>query len=178
MRIAFSGSHQVGKSTLLSMVAERLPQHVCVDEPYFLLEEEGYECAEQPSLEDFEAQLERSLEVIEEGHDDVLFDRCPADIVAYLQAHEDADELDLDDKLERVHDAMQSLDLVVFVPIEADDRIALAAHEDANLRRRVHRKLRDLLLEDGFGWDVEVLVVEGSREERAKQVIEHCRQFV
>lgn len=78
MRIAFSGSHRVGKSTLVEAVAERLPRHATVDEPYALLEEEGYECPEVPALEDFEAQLERSLAALEGGKRDVLFDRCPA----------------------------------------------------------------------------------------------------
>ena len=61
MRIAFSGSHRVGKSTLLEHVAIALPGHTVVDEPYYLLEEDGYEAAEHPTVEDFVAQLERSL---------------------------------------------------------------------------------------------------------------------
>ena len=61
MRVAFSGTHRSGKSTLLEHVAERLPRYATVDEPYYLLEEEGYETAEEPSIQDFEAQLERSL---------------------------------------------------------------------------------------------------------------------
>src|SRR4051812_27758787 len=125
MRIAFSGSHRVGKSTLLERVASALPRYTSVEEPYHLLEEDGYECAEEPSREDFEAQLERSLAVLEEGQDDVLFDRCPADLFAYLLAHEDGGSFDAEEWLDRARQAMHTLDLVVFVPIEAPDRIAL-----------------------------------------------------
>ena len=39
MRIAFSGAHRTGKSTLLAGVAERLPGYATVDEPYRLLDE-------------------------------------------------------------------------------------------------------------------------------------------
>jgi predicted ATPase len=42
MRIAFSGSHRVGKSTLVDRIAEALPTYTAVEEPYYLLEEEGY----------------------------------------------------------------------------------------------------------------------------------------
>jgi energy-coupling factor transporter ATP-binding protein EcfA2 len=118
VRIAFSGSHRVGKSTLVELLAGALPHYTTVDEPYYLLEEEGYECSETPSVEDFEAQLERSLATLEEGERNVLFDRCPADIFAYLFAHDDAGAFDADEWLDRTREAMQTLDLVVFVPIE------------------------------------------------------------
>ena len=39
-------------------VADALPDHATVDEPYHLLEEDGYEFAESPSIADFEAQLD------------------------------------------------------------------------------------------------------------------------
>src|SRR5689334_13113983 len=116
MRIAFSGSHRVGKSTLLELVRDALPSHATIDEPYYLLEEDGYEFAASPSVEDFEAQLERSLETLAEAGADALFDRCPADILGYLFTHEDAASFDADDWLDRTRRAMQTLDLVVFVP--------------------------------------------------------------
>ena len=62
MRIAITGTHFSGKSTLVEALSEALPHHIIVEEPYRLLEEEGYEFPELPSLEDFELQLERSIE--------------------------------------------------------------------------------------------------------------------
>ena len=171
MRIAFSGSHRVGKSTLVEQVADALPDHETVDEPYHLLEEDGYEVAESPSIEDFEAQLERSLEALEEGAEDVLFDRCPADILGYLLTHEDAESFDADDWLDRIRDSMQTLDLVVFVPVEEDDRVALPAHEDREWRLAVHQRLEELIVERGLGLDTEVLVVEGDVRSRVQQVL-------
>jgi predicted ATPase len=172
MRIAFSGTHRVGKSTLLQSVAERLPRYATVDEPYFLLEEEGYEAAAEPSVEDFEAQLERSLSALEDQGTNVLFDRCPADILAYLLVHDDRATFDADDWLERVNDALKSLDLVVFVPVESPDRIAVPSHEELDHRMAVHERLEELLLGHMMGFDVEVLRVEGDVESRVEQVMD------
>jgi predicted ATPase len=172
MRIAFSGSHRVGKSTLLAAVAEALPRHDTLDEPYNLLEEEGYEHEAEPSLEDFTAQLERSLQALEETGPDTLFDRSPADVLAYLLVHEDAESFDIDEWIERVREAMQSLDLVVFVAIEQPDRIAVPAHEDRRLRTRVHKQLEHLLLDDKYDFGLDALVVEGDVRKRLDLVLE------
>lgn len=171
MRIAFSGAHRTGKSTLIEYVAERLPSHSTVDEPYYLLEEEGYEVAEEPSIDDFEAQLEKSIESLEEHGDNVLFDRCPADILAYLVTHDDADSFDADAWCDRIVRAMKTLDLVVFVPVEAEDRIALPSHESREQRMAVHEKLEELLVDDGLDAGVEVLRVEGDLGSRVEQVM-------
>lgn len=171
MRIAISGTHRVGKSTLVEELAERLPSYTTVDEPYYLLEEEGYEVAEDPSIEDFEAQLERSLVSLEESGDDVVFDRCPADLLAYLLTHEDADSFDADPWLDRVTYAMRTLDLVVFVPIEEKDRILLPSHEDRERRAAVNDELEELLVDDGLGCDVEVLRVEGDVRSRVDRIV-------
>jgi hypothetical protein len=175
MRIAISGAHRTGKSTLLQELSTALPDHDAVEEPYHLLEEDGYETPETPSLEDFEAQLERSLDVLDESGPNTLFDRCPADVLAYLHTHEDGDEFDVDDRLERVKDAMETLDLVVFVPVEARDRIAVGAREDLRGRRAVHEKLEELLL-DAPPWDVEVVRVEGDVATRLARVLARVRR--
>ena len=176
MRIAFSGSHRVGKSTLLELVSDALSDHEAIEEPYHLLEEEGHEHADPPSLEDFEAQLARSLDALDEGDDDVLFDRCPADVLAYLLTHEDADSFDVDEWLPRVRKAMKTLDLVVFVPVEEEDRIELPSHEDAEWRLSVHEKLRELLVDDAFRFRRDVLVVDGSPEKRARRVLKRVER--
>ncbi len=175
MRIAFSGAHRTGKSTLLEQVADSLSGYATVDEPYYLLEEDGYETPEVPSLEDFQAQLERSLQVLEAGAPNVLFDRCPADILAYLETHEDSSEFEPEDWIDRVRDAMESLDLVLFVPVEARDRIAVAEPEERRLRRAVHDRLEELLIED-LVWDVDVLRVDGDEKSRLAQVLAHIGQ--
>jgi hypothetical protein len=175
MRIAFSGTHRVGKSTLLEEVARHLTGYETVEEPYNQLEEDGYEHAEEPTLQDFQAQLERSIASLEEGARNMLFDRCPADVLAYLLTHEDAESFEPEAWMDGAREAMESLDLVVFVPIERPDRIAVPSHEDLRLRRRVHAKLENLLLDDAYDFGVEVLVVEGDLDARCKQVLARVR---
>jgi predicted ATPase len=174
MRIAVTGSHRVGKSTLIEALEERLAEYRVVDEPYHLLEEEGYEFASPPSLEDVLEQLRRSMELLEdeEGARKVLFDRGPLDFLGYLLTHEDAASFDLDEWLARVRSTIRTLELVVFVPIEERDRIKLPAHEDAELRAEVDEKLAWLLLDDPFELGVEVLSVHGSTAARVTQVLE------
>ncbi|MEV4399424.1 AAA family ATPase [Nonomuraea sp. NPDC049607] len=62
MRVGISGAHGTGKTTLAEALCEHLPGHVVVDEPYYLLEEEGYEFGFPPSLEDYRAMLARSVQ--------------------------------------------------------------------------------------------------------------------
>ena len=173
MRIAVSGAHRTGKTTLVEALQERLAGHVAVDEPYHLLEEEGHEFAEMPCFEDFELQLERPIELVldDEGASDRIFDRCPADLLAYLVTHEESEGFDVEAWLPRVRRAMQQLDLVVFVPVEEPDRVAVSSRDHAGLRRRVDEELRDIVLGDRWRLGVESLEVTGSVRERVRQVL-------
>ena len=177
MRIAISGSHRTGKSTLLSELSKLLPTYTTVDEPYHLMEEDGHEFSHPPSLEDFEAQLERSIEELSQEGDNVLFDRCPLDVLAYIAEHEDVDDFDLDAWLPRVRAAVGTLDLVVFVPVEPRDRIALSPSDDEGpAREAVDEKLREILLDDPFELGVDALEVEGDAERRARTVLQQIRR--
>ncbi|CAM3182054.1 AAA family ATPase [Corallococcus sp. ZKHCc1 1396] len=173
MRIAVSGTHRTGKSTLVDELSDLLPAYVTVDEPYHQLEEEGHAFAETPSVEDFEAQLARSIANLDEAPADVVFDRCPVDFIGYLLAHEDRDAFDIEAWLPRVRGALRKLDLIVLVGIERPDRISLSASGDEEPRLAVDEALKELLLEDPHAFEVEVLEVEGSPRARAKQVLAH-----
>ncbi|MES1241753.1 MAG: ATP-binding protein [Acidobacteriota bacterium] len=171
MRIAVSGAHRTGKTALIEELSRALPSYVVVDEPYHLLEEEGYEFEAMPSVEDFELQLERSIECLADGGRDLLFDRCPADLLAYLISHPDSGRYDVRPWLPRVRDAMQGLDLIVFVPVETPDRIRVSDPDEADLRQRVDEELRDILLGDRWDFGVEAVEVTGSIRERVRQVL-------
>jgi predicted ATPase len=174
MKIAVTGSHRVGKSTLVEELSSSLPGTRTVDEPYRLLEDEGHEVADVPAVEDFELQLERSIQCVSGEEGDVLFDRSPVDLVAYLLTHEDADAFELRDWLPRVRTAMAELDLVVYVPIEDPDRIPVA-RPDAAWRARVDAALRAILVDDPWELAVPVLEVTGSVRDRAHQVLARLR---
>ena len=175
MRIAVSGSHRTGKSTLLADLAEQLPGYATIAEPYEILEEEGYEFAQPPSLEDHLRQLERSIELLAERREDALFERCPLDFIAYALCSPDGASFEADEYVELIRPAVEGLSLVVFVPVEEPDRIVLAVSEDDELRRAVDEKMREILMDDAFGLDLEVLEVSGNRARRAAMVLDWIR---
>lgn len=75
MRVGVSGAHGTGKTTLAEDLCVHLAGHVAVDEPSFLLDEEGYEFDFPPSLDDYRAQFRRSLRVLRSAAPRVVFDR-------------------------------------------------------------------------------------------------------
>jgi predicted ATPase len=170
MRIAVSGSHLVGKTTLAEALADALPRYQFVPEPYHLLEEDGHAFAEMPSIEDFELQLERSIQCIQESGTDVIFDRCPLDILGYLITHRDAEAFRLEDWMQRVQESVAELDMIVFVPIEEPDRIAVS-HSDARLRDEVDAVLRDMIVDDAYGLGFDVVTASGAVAERLRQAL-------
>ncbi|MFT4039114.1 MAG: AAA family ATPase, partial [Thermomicrobiales bacterium] len=96
MRIAVAGTHGVGKSTLAEALADALPGHRFVPEPYETLTERGYEFAHPPTLDDYVLQLRQSLTTLRRDAPDRVFERCPLDLVAYILACPDAARFDLD----------------------------------------------------------------------------------
>jgi predicted ATPase len=179
MRIAISGTHGAGKSTLVEELANHLPKHAVVEEPYHLMVEEGHEFNHPPSLEDFEAQLERSLQVLSDSKANVLFDRCPLDFLAYATVHPDGEKFDLDEWLPRVQAALETLDMIVLVSLETE-RIAFTPSDDDDeeLRATVDEELRDIVLDDCLGLDLrmEIVEVEGSVAERVNSVLRRIQK--
>ncbi|HYE56591.1 MAG TPA: AAA family ATPase [Chitinophagaceae bacterium] len=169
MRIAASGAHFTGKTTLITDLAEQLPGYDLVEEPYYILEERGYQFAELPSVEDFERQLLLSLRLIKESHENTLFDRSPVDFIAYALCMENTVSFDLNSWLSRAVEGLAMLDLILFTPI--DSRISVPGSENSKLRHDVEEKLNDVLIYDCFGLDLAVLEVTGSRKERVDKVL-------
>jgi predicted ATPase len=169
MRIAISGSHRVGKTSLAEALASALPGYDVVPEPYHALEDEGHQFGDMPSLDDFVLQLERALESLEESGPDTIFDRCPLDIVAYLQTHEESGAFELSRWADRIREAMGMLSLLVVVPIEAPDRMSVSRAE-GRLRTAVDESLEDLFTDSALIGDVEILHVAGTLESRVAQV--------
>ncbi|BFU93012.1 MAG: hypothetical protein NTAFB01_41990 [Nitrospira sp.] len=170
MRIAISGTHGSGKSTLVDDLIERLPHWESIEKPYYVLEEEGYEFGEIPTREDFEAQLTRSLQLTSEQRRNVIFDRCPMDFVAYALCSADSESFSVRAWLPQLRDAANALDLIVFLPI--DNRIPVPLSEDDDWRIAVDETLREILLDDTFDLEMIVLEIRGTREERVQQVLD------
>ena len=175
MRIAISGSHRVGKTTLAEALADALPRYELFVEPYQLLEEDGYEFAEEPSIEDFELQLSRSFQCVQESGTNAIFDRCSLDILGYLLTHREAGTFQLANWMSRIQDCTAKLDLIVFVPIEEPERIAVPRSQ-ATLRAEVDTVLREIIVDNAYGFDVDVISATGTLRSRLQQVAVHLRK--
>jgi hypothetical protein len=178
LKVAFSGTHAVGKSTLINVLAAALPGFHVIEEPYVALLETGHAFADPPAADDFELQLERSLVSVAGGGANRMFDRTPADFLAYLAVLRHVGVETLSTYWNDVTSAMREFDLVVYVPMERPDRIEVAESEYPRLRKQVDRALRRFLVEDELGVADRVVEVRGSLADRAKQVkmeIEHLR---
>lgn len=162
----------MGKTALAEALASALPGVRLVPEPYEGLLDDGHIFQDPPSAEDFEAQLERSLSMSELAGGDLIFDRAPADFLAYLRVVQgDHGEHAVAGYWDEVVAAMEGLDLVVYVPVERVDRIEVAESEYPRLRRRVDRALRRLLVDDELGISERVLEVQGPLRQRADRVL-------
>ena len=119
MRIAVTGSHNSGKSTIIELLSESFPNYIIYDEPYYLLLEEGYEIPDPPSLDEYRAMLKKSLKLIdEEQSEDVFFDRSPVDLLAYTLVTDNYGEIDEDEHFEEVKKSIESLDALFYLPVE------------------------------------------------------------
>ena len=131
-----------------------------------------------PSFDDFELQLERSVQAILESGRACVFDRCPLDMLAYLIVHDESERFDVNSWLPRLRDVMQQLDLIVFVPIEDPERVAASELDHRRLRRRVNDELQDIVLDDQWAFGVPTMEVSGASHERANQVLAYMRDGV
>src|SRR6185503_15826359 len=119
MRIAVSGTHGVGKSTLIDEFVRRQPEFVHEPEPYTVLVEDlGEEFSAEPCVEDFRRQLEFNIERLRQyaPGENVIYERCPVDFLAYIHA---LDPKSAEELLDSITEAMQQLDLIVYLPFDA-----------------------------------------------------------
>jgi hypothetical protein len=149
MRIAISGTHCNGKSTLIERFLKAHPDFVHTPEPYTVLVEEfGEDFSAEPCVEDFYRQLEFNINSLQEHArgEKVIYERCPIDFLAYIYA--------LDSKaapalVGLVADSIQNLDLILYVPL--NHMIDVPQHEYPKLREAVDRRLSAILSDDEFG---------------------------
>jgi hypothetical protein len=73
-----------------------------------------------------------------------------------------------------VQEHVASIDLIVFVPIEEPDRIVVPRSQAA-LRAHVDEVLRDIIVDDAYGLENNVIVAAGVPAARLRQVVTHIR---
>jgi len=167
MKIAITGAHRVEKTTLVEKLQEYLADYDFRIEPYYALEESGYEFSERPNVDDFLKQLEYSIKQISTSDHNVIFDRCPIDFLAYIQAIDETKNIQL--LRNKIESVMAEIDLLVFVPIEEPDLMICQESDFPKLRNKVNEILNELI----FDFSIETLKVKGTLLNRRDQVLIH-----
>ena len=159
MRIGVTGTHGVGKTTLIEEFLRLHPEYQHEPEPYEVLSEDyGEEFAAEPCVEDFLRQLEFNLERLKQraAEVNVIYERCPLDFLAYVRA------LGSNVTDEKIFDALQQLDLIVYLPLDEETN----NDEFPKLRKAVDRQLSELLTKT----NVSVIEATGSTAQRLQTI--------
>lgn len=158
MRIAVSGTHGSGKSSLIEEFLRAHPDFAHEPEAYtVLVEDYGEEFSAVPSADDFYRQLEFNIDRLQRypSGAKVVFERSPVDYFAYLLAlddlHRDKTESLSETVLGMVLGASRHLDMIVFLPLDEVNGIELSDSEDPRLRTAVDSRLVAIFGDDEFG---------------------------
>ncbi|MEX0678332.1 MAG: AAA family ATPase [Pirellulales bacterium] len=129
MRIAISGSHSLGKSTLIGDWVERHPRYTREEEPYRALRD-WYTIEFRQASTRWHNGLQLHYNIgrvnrYSSGSDCVIFDRCPVDYLAYSQYTADHGTTDINDAFVQgmvpaVQDSLRSLDILAFIPMSEE----------------------------------------------------------
>jgi hypothetical protein len=190
MRIAVSGSHSLGKSTLVDDWVARYPEFTREEEPYRAL---GLYGPYQILFRDESTRLHNGIQLyysLSRVHryaaqsDDVIFDRAPVDYLAYSQYTADAGSTDIDDAfvmsmVPAVIESLDRLDIIAFVPKSDEWPVEMEADgirpTDYAYRDAVDAVFTQIYREGRYGvfsGERHPLVVElvGSRQDRLDQL--------
>ena len=176
MRIAVSGTHCTGKSTLIDEFLKAHPEFVHEPEPYTVMVEDfGEDFAAAPCVEDFHRQLEFNIDRLQQHApgERVIYERCPLDFLAYIDA---LDPKKTNTLLDQVSDAMQNLDLIVYLPL--DD--TAPDSEYPKLQKAVDRRLSAIFRDDEFNilnsCHAAIVEANGSTAQRLRIIESHLVQ--
>ncbi len=192
MRIAISGTANVGKSTLIKDFLQEWPNYGFEVKTYRdVLTEKELPHSKETTKESQKAILDYMVETLKEFKegDKVVFDRCPLDNLVYSmwamsQEDSDIDEDFIDECIPIVRDALSNLDIIFFIPITKFNKIEVEEdgfrETDKNyikeidsffkvLQRHYHENPQD---NPFFPRDDSPALIEvfGSREERIQMI--------
>ena len=131
MRIAISGTANLGKSTLVQDFLQEWDMYGREVKTYRdVLNEKGLPHSKETTKESQKAILDYMVETLKEfkSGDKVIFDRCPLDNLVYSmwamsQEDSDVDEDFIDECIPIVREALVNLDIIFFIPITKHNKI-------------------------------------------------------
>lgn len=187
VRIAVSGSHCSGKSTLIEDFLAVHREYIHEPEPCEWLEDlYGEPLPAEPADADFRRQLEISVERLQQyaSRTDVIFERSAVDFVAYLLALNDLGRSARDcERVESWADlaaaGMAHIDLLVVLPLNDRDGIVVPESEDPELREAMNQRLLELVTDDPYSLfgsgRTRIIELRGNRSERLRMLEEALR---
>ena len=155
--MAVSGSHGVGKSTLIDGFLRRHPEYAHEPEAFEMLGDD-IELTESgaPTPDGLLKLLDYTVAAVEShpSPTPVVFERSPVDYLAYAAASGQAwqpgeKQAFLRARKPIVRSAIRHLDLIAYLPLLTAGR-ARGGREDSRFRRRVDACLRRALLDDAY----------------------------
>jgi hypothetical protein len=190
MRIAISGSHSLGKSTVVNDWVASHSGYTREEEPYRALSLHGpYEIL----FRDASTRLHNGIQLYynisrvhryASGTDNVIFDRAPVDYLAYSQYTADCGTTDIDDAFVQsmvpaVRESLDHLDILAFVPCSEQWPVAMEEDGirpvDHSYRDEVDAIFKQIYREGRYGVmpgknAPRLIELCGSREQRLEQL--------
>jgi hypothetical protein len=157
MRVAVSGSHSTGKSTLIAAFLAQRPEYAHEPEAYEELADDiALLTSEGPDIEGLTALLVHAVSTVgRQGPGAaVIFERSPVDYLAYAAATRSIARDERDEFIRTyvpiVRAAVCSLDLIALLPAAREGPVASRPGEDDRFRKRVDEALRRALIDDDY----------------------------
>lgn len=179
MRIVVSGTHATGKSTLAADLRAVLPGYSLLEDPWELVADELEPGSASSFVEQLHLAADRLLEL--GPQDDVVAERGPLDLLAYLAALRELGRPGVSDEATAslrslTARASAHVDLLVVLPLDAVRGLHVPAEEDLALRTAADTCLLDLVADDDLvPATVDVLEVAGTPGERVASVLAALR---
>ena len=108
----------------------------------------------EPSMDSLLEQLDYSIAQLSQSAKEtsIIFDRCPVDFIAYAMCITDQDSMDINDsevadRFPEVKDALNNLDLIVFLPITKEHLIEYT-EENPAYRKAADKCFKKLYRDD------------------------------
>jgi hypothetical protein len=157
VRVAVSGSHGTGKSTLIAAFVDLRPEYRYEPEAYETVADDiPLTSSEGPTPEGLRSLLDYTIAALnsQAANVSVVFERSPIDYLAYATACRDAwsgptTREFLAAAVPAVRTSLRHLDLIALLPV-SDEGIRPRPDEDPRFRKRVDERLRRALIDDDF----------------------------
>lgn len=188
MRIAVSGTHYIGKSTLIEDFLKTHLDYKSEIEAYHKLQDEKeMEFSLEPSFESIIEQLDYSIEQLNRNSNErnIIFDRCPVDYIAYAMCIAAKESIEINDteiaeRFSDVKEALDNLDMIVFLPI-TNEHLIEYTEENPIYRKNVDKFFKKIYRDDAcdifprYGHP-KIIEIWGDRLTRVKKLESYLKQ--